>query len=161
MISCTSVSLPYISLAHTWSDEEMRDLITEYIAPLLEDRSVICISSKILSIVEGRYMRVHDSSHKERVAHSLSSHSWRCHASHPLMCVTPSGIFAYAGIDESNVEPGYMVLPLTDPMLSTSRWRRYIQEISGHSAIAVIITDSASQPLRLGTVSRAVGWAGI
>lgn len=130
MIRSFAVSIPYIPPAHIWSDDEVCAFITRYIAPHISCGSVVCISSKILSLIEGRYVQSDDPGTKERLSRELSSICWQHQEAHPLMCVTSSGVFAYAGIDESNLPSGYLVLPLLDPIASAERWRSSIRAIT-------------------------------
>ena len=70
---------------------------------------------------------------------------------------------AHAGIDQSNIdhESGQCALLLPkDPDDSAERLRQTLAQATGR-AVAVLITDSANRPWRLGTVGIAIGAAGL
>ncbi len=64
-----------------------------------------------------------------------------------------------AGVDESNAEEGLILMP-KNPFLSAEIIRNQIKEYFGLKKVGVIISDTKSVPLRVGTVGRAVGCAG-
>ncbi|MEM3526369.1 MAG: coenzyme F420-0:L-glutamate ligase, partial [Candidatus Jordarchaeaceae archaeon] len=66
---------------------------------------------------------------------------------------------ANAGIDKSNVPSGYAVLLPENPTRSAHTIRNQIYEKTGRK-IGVIIADSRTQPLRLGTTGFALAVAG-
>lgn len=65
-----------------------------------------------------------------------------------------------AGIDHSNAPLGYVVLMPAKPNQAASAIMHALRQQS-NARVAVIIADSHIQPLRLGTVGRAVGVAGM
>ncbi|MBI4527716.1 MAG: coenzyme F420-0:L-glutamate ligase [Deltaproteobacteria bacterium] len=69
-------------------------------------------------------------------------------------------ICANAGVDLSNVGPGYVALLPRDPDRSARKIRREIEQLTG-IAPAVIISDSFGRPWRMGTVDVAVGVSGL
>ena len=70
---------------------------------------------------------------------------------------------AHAGIDQSNIDHAHgqcaLLLP-KDPDGSAERLRQALSEATG-CTVAVLITDSANRPWRLGTVGIAIGAAGL
>ncbi len=71
-----------------------------------------------------------------------------------------SGWGINAGIDESNAEAGTVILLPKDPFASATRMRRFLKEKYGIRECGVLITDTRSVPLRIGTIGRAIGFAG-
>jgi len=69
-------------------------------------------------------------------------------------------VMAAAGVDESNTEPGTLVLLPVDPDASAQRLRKAIGERAG-VRLAVIITDTMGRPWRAGQTDAAIGAAGI
>lgn len=70
---------------------------------------------------------------------------------------------AHAGIDQSNIDHAggqWALLLPKDPDRSAEGLRRALLEATG-CAVAVLITDSANRPWRLGTVGVAIGAAGL
>ena len=74
---------------------------------------------------------------------------------------TPHGlVLAAAGVDASNVEPGTCVLLPAEPDASARSLRMSIEARVGRN-VAVVITDTAGRPWRLGQTDIAVGCAGM
>jgi coenzyme F420-0:L-glutamate ligase/coenzyme F420-1:gamma-L-glutamate ligase len=69
-------------------------------------------------------------------------------------------VLAAAGVDESNTEPGTLVLLPVDPDGSAQRLRKAISGRSG-ARLAVIITDTMGRPWRAGQTDTAIGAAGL
>ena len=71
-----------------------------------------------------------------------------------------SFICANAGIDESNVEKGFVTLLPLDPDRSAKKIRDSILKITGKNT-AVLISDTFGRPFRLGQTDHAIGIPGI
>jgi len=69
-------------------------------------------------------------------------------------------VMAAAGVDESNTEPGTVVLLPVDPDGSARRLRKAIGERAG-IRLGLIITDTMGRPWRAGQTDAAIGAAGI
>jgi coenzyme F420-0:L-glutamate ligase/coenzyme F420-1:gamma-L-glutamate ligase len=69
-------------------------------------------------------------------------------------------ICANAGIDESNVQDGYVTLLPDNPDQSARLLKSKIEKKTGRS-IAVIISDTFGRPFRLGQTNVAIGIAGL
>lgn len=78
---------------------------------------------------------------------------------HVVLTIKNNTLMANAGIDKSNVPPGYASLLPKDSRASAVRLRKEIQERTGKS-IGVMVIDSRTQPLRLGNIGMALGVAG-
>ncbi len=65
-----------------------------------------------------------------------------------------------AGIDASNVEEGWILLPPLNPDKSAEKLRSRIQELTG-KRVGVIITDTNGRCFRKGVVGFAIGIAGV
>ncbi|MGC9434774.1 MAG: coenzyme F420-0:L-glutamate ligase [Methanomicrobiales archaeon] len=65
-----------------------------------------------------------------------------------------------AGVDQSNIEDGQIILLPPDPMAAADEIRRGIQECAGVD-VSVIITDTCGRAFRRGQTGIAVGWSGI
>jgi len=79
--------------------------------------------------------------------------------SHVLLTIKNNTLMANAGVDKSNVPPGYASLLPVNPKASAMRIRREIRKRLGKT-VGVLIIDSRTQPLRLGNVGMALGVAG-
>jgi coenzyme F420-0:L-glutamate ligase / coenzyme F420-1:gamma-L-glutamate ligase len=69
-------------------------------------------------------------------------------------------VMAAAGVDESNTEPGTLVLLPVDPDASAQRLRKALSERAG-VRLGVIITDTMGRPWRAGQTDAAIGAAGV
>ncbi|MFX1272587.1 MAG: coenzyme F420-0:L-glutamate ligase, partial [Promethearchaeota archaeon] len=76
-----------------------------------------------------------------------------------ILTIKNNTLMANAGVDKSNVPPGYASLLPTDPKGSAERIRREAHNRYGID-IGVMIIDSRTQPLRLGNIGMALGVAG-
>ncbi|MGY5862849.1 MAG: coenzyme F420-0:L-glutamate ligase, partial [Candidatus Thorarchaeota archaeon] len=78
---------------------------------------------------------------------------------HVLLTIKNNTLMANAGVDKSNIPPGYASLLPADPKASAMRIRREIKKRLGKT-VGVLIIDSRTQPLRLGNIGMALGVAG-
>ncbi len=78
---------------------------------------------------------------------------------HVVLTLKNGVLIANAGIDKSNAPPGCVVLLPQNPMKTAQEIRKKVFEKTGKK-IGVIIADSRTQPLRLGTIGVALGVAG-
>ena len=79
---------------------------------------------------------------------------------HVLLTIKYNILMANAGIDHSNAPPGHVVLLPANPTQEAWRIKNQLERLAG-CRIAVIIADSRTQPLRLGTVGLALAVAGL
>ena len=79
---------------------------------------------------------------------------------HVLLTIKDNILMANAGIDRSNAPPGHVVLLPSNPTQTAWQIKKKLEAKTGHE-IGIIIADSRTQPLRLGTVGLAVAVAGI
>lgn len=132
------------------------------LARKVREGDVVAISSKVVSIHEGRCVPCDDRTHKDALAIAEADAYLprpRAGLHRTLFTITRGTLISVAGIDESNGK-GHFVLYPVDPMRSAARLRTYLRKVSGRSRIGVVITDSHSTPLRRGALGFALGWAG-
>ncbi|MGH3736389.1 MAG: coenzyme F420-0:L-glutamate ligase [Micromonosporaceae bacterium] len=134
-------------------------------APWLADGDVLVVTSKIVSKAEGRLVEVPagnpELAEKLRQA-AIDAESVREVARRgPTRIVqTRHGlVLASAGIDASNVDPGWLVLLPDDPDASARRLREGLRQRG--VTVAVIVTDTMGRPWRLGLTDVAIGVAGL
>jgi coenzyme F420-0:L-glutamate ligase/coenzyme F420-1:gamma-L-glutamate ligase len=142
----------------------------------LEDSDVVVVTQKVVSKSEGRLVRVEDirpSPRATRLAVKLNKDPRTVHMilkesrrvvrqGHGVLIVeTRHGfICANAGIDQSNVEEGYLALLPEYPDLSARKLRKALEKATGKK-LAVVITDTFGRPWRDGHVDVAIGCSGI
>lgn len=142
----------------------------------IQDRDILVFTQKIISKQEGRLVDLSGvnptllatgiaSEYKKdpRVVQLILEQSKRIvrmrngviisETVHGLVC-------ANAGIDESNVEKGYVTLLPQDANASAQKLRKQIKEKTGND-VAVIISDTFGRPFRQGQTNVAIGDSGI
>jgi len=78
-----------------------------------------------------------------------------------ILAKTSFGIIASeAGLDQSNVKPGYVSYLPPDPDLEAKEIRRKIEKITGKK-VAVVITDTEFSLTKIGSVDIAIGCSGL
>lgn len=125
----------------------------------IQEHDVIVISSKVISIHEGNCVPVGSVEKSELVKREAELMIPRTYWSSPLT-VKHNAFIGTAGIDESNADGHYVLLP-KDPFVSARNIYEYIKDRFCVKDVAVIITDSHSSPLRRGAMGVAIGWWGI
>ena len=126
---------------------------------------ILVISQKIISKKEGRVINLHSVIPSElsvgiayayekdpRLVEVILSESKRIvRMGHGVIIVETNHGFicANAGIDESNVEKGFVTLLPLDPDKSAKKIRDSILKITGKNT-AVLISDTFGRPFRLG-----------
>ncbi|MGY5860051.1 MAG: coenzyme F420-0:L-glutamate ligase [Candidatus Thorarchaeota archaeon] len=76
-----------------------------------------------------------------------------------VLTIKNNTLMANAGVDKSNIPPGYASLLPVDSRASAERLRTEIKERTEKS-VGVMVIDSRTQPLRLGNIGMALGVAG-
>lgn len=140
----------------------------------IENNDILAITSKVISVSEGRIIELNKVV-PSRTAYRMST---KYHII-PEICeliireadaviggidgvmltLKNNVLIANAGIDKKNAGPGKVVLHPTNSSKAAEQVRERVLEISGKK-IGVIITDSRTQPLRIGTIGIALGVSG-
>ncbi|HEU4677325.1 MAG TPA: coenzyme F420-0:L-glutamate ligase [Candidatus Paceibacterota bacterium] len=141
----TSVLEPPRTDLPTFLDESIRNL---------EDEDVVIITSKVVAISEGRYVRM-DAANKDDLVRAEADYIYERQGRKPLTVVHHALISA-AGIDESNGFGHYVLLP-KDPFESARRIRTHLMARFSLRELGVVITDSHSLPCRYGAMSVSIG----
>lgn len=138
----------------------------------LQDGDVLCIASTVVAKSEGRFRRLDDyepaSPRAIEIASALGKdprfvqavldESVEVLLERPFLLVITKfrHIGVNAGIDQSNVGNGQILLLPENPSASAEGIRRRLSK-----DCAVIITDTCGRPFRCGVTGVAVGWSGI
>ena len=137
----------------------------------IQDGDILCLASTVVAKSEGRLRTLESyrpSERAERIARQVGKDSRFVQAvldesadvllEKPfLLTKTRFGhIGVNAGIDQSNVGGGRILLLPEDPSRSAEKLRRSLNK-----DCAVIITDTCGRPFRCGVTGVAIGWAGI
>ncbi len=168
----TPIKLPRIVPSQSLETIILRALKNRNLS--LVDGDVVAVASKIVSICEGRIVKL---SHvRSSVAAKRLARRWEMderlteivldEAERILggvkgfMLTIKNGILtANAGVDLKNSPPGTAILWPSNPDKSANELRRSLEEHHG-AHIGVEVVDSRVTPLRLGTVGLALGTSG-
>ncbi len=140
--------------------DDLWSLIKESISELSEN-SVVAITSKVVSIGEGRCIFADGSVDKRQLAISEAElyvpreedRKRRLHT------ITHGMLMGSAGIDESNAGGYYILLPKNPDKSAKEIWRFLRREYKVKS-LGVVITDSNAAVLKRGIVGKAIAFYG-
>ena len=150
--------LPVTGLPEIAAGTDLAPLIADaaLAGPGLLEGDIIVITSKIVSKAEDRVITGNRDD-------AIRAETVRVVAQRGPTTISQTRhglVMAAAGVDESNTEPGTLVLLPVDPDASAQRLRKAIGERAG-VRLAVIITDTMGRPWRAGQTDAAIGAAGI
>ena len=156
------------------SDDDLVDFVLE--SSEIHDGDILVFSQKIVSKNEGRILSLSSvnpsllangiaSSYCKdpRLVELILSESKRIVRMENGIIIVETNhgfVCANAGIDESNVQDGYVTLLPDDPDKSANLLKDRIKQKTGKH-IAVIISDTFGRPFRLGQTDVAIGIAGL
>ncbi|MGZ5212931.1 MAG: coenzyme F420-0:L-glutamate ligase [Actinomycetota bacterium] len=121
---------------------------------------VVAITQKIVSKAEGRV--VPDESEGRSAWIERETRRIVAQRGELIIAETHHGfVCANAGVDASNVEPGFVSLLPIDPDASSEAIRASLAERLGLSRLGVVMTDTFGRPWRNGLVNVAIGCAGL
>jgi coenzyme F420-0:L-glutamate ligase len=125
----------------------------------IENQTIVAITSKIVAICEGRVVNPKTVDKEELIAKESQYYIPKTKDSLGHRTIVQHTLGSGAGIDESNTDGKYVLLP-SKPQQSANEIRKYLSNKFNLSKIGVVITDSTSRPLRLGASGIALGWSG-
>jgi F420-0:gamma-glutamyl ligase len=124
----------------------------------MEDYSILAITSKIIALCEGRVLPLTED--KEVLLKKYSDYYLPKEFRHHGTCtITHHAFIGGAGIDESNADGHYVLLP-SNSQSSARTIQTYLQARFNLEHVGVIITDSHSTPMRRGASGIALAYAG-
>lgn len=128
--------------------------------PSLPERSIVAITSKVVSLCEGQIVPV-DAEEKQALIAADAEYLLPPEESvyDTTLTIRHNLLLPSAGIDESNGDGVYILWP-EDPQRSANAIRRYLTQRFDRGEIGVIITDSTSRPLRRGVTRVALAHSG-
>jgi coenzyme F420-0:L-glutamate ligase / coenzyme F420-1:gamma-L-glutamate ligase len=150
--------LPVPGLPEVRAGDDLAALVADAATagPGLLDGDILVVTSKIVSKSEYRVVRT------DREA-AIDAETVRVVARRGPTRISQTRhglVMAAAGVDESNTEPGTVVLLPVDPDGSARRLRKAISDRAGVQ-LAVVITDTMGRPWRAGQTDTAIGAAGL
>lgn len=140
--------------------ESLADFIVCYVDPnLVQERMVLAVTTKIVSLSEN--CLVPKNSIDKKTLTKNESDIFLGEIGHGVsLGIKHSLLMPGAGVDESNSENGDFILHPKNPMKSAADLRETLKNRWGLKNLGVILTDSRSNPLRLGVTGAALACAG-
>jgi dihydrofolate synthase / folylpolyglutamate synthase len=134
--------------------------VLEEFLPEINERSVVAITSKIVSLCEGRVVPAEGVELEELVKSEADYYL----AGSPgkfdqRFTITNNLLSARAGIDYSRQNDCYILLP-ADPQKTANDVRLYLKQKHKLGEVGVLITDSISSPLRRGVTGTLLSHSG-
>lgn len=143
----------------TIKDKDLFPILDRYLSDMKEG-SVLAVTSKIVSICEGRMVKIGSVNKeelvKEEAEYFLSPKENKYGLS---LAIKKSILIPTAGIDESNSK-GYYVLWPKDAQRTANEIRKYLKKRFSLQTVGVVITDSTTRPLRWGVSGIALAHSG-
>lgn len=142
--------------------DDLFEIIAQSITSLPE-RSVLVVSSKIISTCEGRFVPKVTDTREEK--HALVRQEAQLytepHSSKYDLMLTVKGnwMFVNAGLDESNADGQYLLWPKNPQQSANDMWQ-FLREHYGVKEVGVTISDSTSIPLNWGVIGHAIAHCG-
>ncbi len=135
------------------------DILNRYLKKLPE-RSILAVTSKIVSICEGRIVPV-DSVDKTKLIEEEADYFLPLEQSkyNVVLTLKHNMLIPSAGVDESNGN-GYYILWPRDSQRTANEIRTYLTQRFKKKNIGVIVTDSRTSPLRWGTTGTVLAHSG-
>lgn len=128
--------------------------------PTLSEGIIVVITSKVVSLCEGRTVDTTTISKKELI-YQEADHVIPSDGNDERIILTYKNriLIPSAGIDESNSDGRYILYP-KDPFLSAKNLYHYLKQHRHLNHLGVLITDSHTTPLRHGVTGIALAWWG-
>ncbi|MBU1031591.1 coenzyme F420-0:L-glutamate ligase [Patescibacteria group bacterium] len=127
----------------------------------LKENSVVAVTSKVVSIGEGRCILLKNIEKDELIKKEADKYLPRKMVPNEWVMYTIKNnlLVASAGIDESNAN-GYYILWPENPEVSAKKIWEYLRNKFNLKNLGIIITDSKITPLRRGVVGMAISYYG-
>ena len=139
--------------------QNLFEILDKYLKTIRE-RSIVVITSKIVSICQGRVVKIEKADKKELIRQE-AEYFLPPEESKYNITLTMKGnlLLPTAGVDESN-GAGYFILWPENPQETANQVRKYLGNRFSVKKVGVIITDSKTTPLRRGTTGVAIAHSG-
>lgn len=125
----------------------------------LNDKSVVAVTSKIISICEGSLVKIGEKVKDDLIKEEAEYYLPPDEKYHFSLSIKNNILIPSAGIDESNGN-GYYILWPRKPQGTANSIREYLVNKFGVPNIGVVIVDSKTTPLRWGVTGVAVAHSG-
>ena len=139
-------------------NENLEEFILEHI-PLIQEHSIIVVTSKIVALAEGRTSDDDSEESKDRLIKEESD--WMMRTKYVWLTLKDGMLVASAGIDRSNANGKLILLP-RDSFVAAALLRKNLRTMVRNQLrnFGILIIDSRMLPLRTGALAYAIGYAG-
>ena len=138
-------------------DTDIYKILDKYVKKM-PDNSVLAITSKIVAICEGRFVKI-GTVDKGKLIEAESEYFLPPGPNGFYLTIKYGILSVSAGIDESNGKDCYILWP-KNPQKTANDMRKYLAKKFGLKKIGVIITDSKITPLRWGVTGVSITHSG-
>jgi coenzyme F420-0:L-glutamate ligase len=142
--------------------DDLYKILDKY-CPKLKDGDILLITSKILSIHQGRCIAINKIKNKDKLIKSEADvfiPRKECPGEYAILTIKNNTLIPSAGIDESNALNHYILWP-KNPEKEAKNICQYLKKKFSIKKLGVIITDSHTTPLRSGTIGISIGFYGL
>jgi coenzyme F420-0:L-glutamate ligase len=137
------------------------DVFLKHIQKPLREKSIIIITSKVVSVAEGSLLPCRSEKELEVLVFEEADKVFGKSKEHNFWITKKNGfILPNAGIDKSNAKPGYVILLPKNSKEFAEKFREKIQEKMNLTNIGVIVCDSRILPFRRGISGVSLACAG-
>ena len=137
----------------------LKDFLDKYV-PKLSEKSILVVTSKVVSILEGNYLAKDTIGKEELVFRESDYYTFTDNGKYGFrLTINNNMLIPSAGIDESNSFDHYVLLPKDSYKSAKIIWK-YLKNKFKLKYLGVIITDSKTTPLRWGTTGISTGYCG-
>jgi len=136
--------------------------VIDHALPALNNGDIVIITSKIVSICQGRIVPAGTDEEKFALIRKEAQYIIENDATrkyHLALTVANNTLIPNSGIDESNGNSYYILWP-SDPMNAAQEVWKYLKAKHNIETLGVLITDSHTTPLRWGTTGIGIAWCG-
>lgn len=139
--------------------DKLFDVLNQSITSL-PDNSVVAVSSKIISICEGRIVKIGEKDKDSLVREEAEFYLSPEHSKYGfILSIKHNVLIPSAGIDESNANGHYVLWP-GNPQKAANDVRAYLRKKFKLKNLGIIITDSKTSPLRWGVTGVSIAHSG-
>lgn len=130
--------------------------------PKLKNEDILVLTSKVVSIHQGRCIKKNKGDKKEKLAVKEAEYilSDKSLFEGKTLTIAGSTLSYSAGIDESNGNGYYVLRPLNLEKTAKEIWQ-YLKKKNKINKLGILIIDSISEPLRCGAIGKTIGFFGL
>lgn len=152
------------------ANDDLYEILRSSLPRPLPERSVVAVTSKIVSLCQGRVEPMSEAAKKDKDIERQEKHNLvkrfaqkytepDNHRYKIMLAMTHNMLFVNAGIDESNVAEGYVLWPEKLQQTTNEIWE-FLRKEYGVKEVGVILTDSKTQPLFWGVSGATIAHCG-